>query len=426
VIGGRSRSKSKSLHFATRRERRFPWRLLAAIAVIVVLIAAAGLARAETLTPPLLTVKRLLPASMTLPGAPPKPAWPSTGEAAVEVEGFPGLGSSGPTTPVPIASLAKVMTAYVVLQDHPVNVGQPGFTITLTAGDVADYQQRVASGESVLPVAAGESLDETELLQGLLVASGNNVATILATHDSGSEAAFVAKMNSVARALGMTHTTYTDPSGLQATTVSTASDLLTLAVRAMANPVFAKIVDMPSVDLPVAGTVTNFNRVLGTNGYIGIKTGSDITAGGCLLFANQKKVDGQTITIIGAVLGQDVGEVRTPVLIAAALQASEALVASVAAAVSARTVLPSGSTVAEVNGPRGNSRVETSSALSVLGFGGSSVTLSMAVEPVGRTLRAGQTVASVSIADGGVPPAAAVAATSIPGVSLGWRLRHVF
>jgi D-alanyl-D-alanine carboxypeptidase (penicillin-binding protein 5/6) len=325
---------------------------------------------------------------------------------------------------VPIASLAKVMTAYVVLQDSPVSPGQSGFTLTVSPGDVADYHARSAQGQSVLAVAAGESLNEVQLLQGLLVASGNNVATILATQDSGSVAAFVTKMNATASSLGMTHTSYTDPSGLLNTTVSTASDQLTLAGRVMANPVFAQTVAMRTVSLPVAGTVTNFNQAVGTGGYIGIKTGSDNIAGGCLLFANQKNVDGKVITIIGDVLGQDVGQASTATLIAAALNASNALVASVASAVSVRTLLPAGSPVEEVTGPTGHSVATTSSAISVLGVGGMTVPVSMRLAPVGRTLRAGQTLASVSVA--GVPPAPAIAKTAIPAVTLGWRLRHIF
>jgi D-alanyl-D-alanine carboxypeptidase (penicillin-binding protein 5/6) len=316
------------------------------------------------------------------------------------------------------------MTAYIVLQDAPLSPGQSGFTLTISPGDVADYHARSAQGQSVLPVAAGESLDEVQLLQGLLVASGNNVATILATHDSGSVAGFVAKMNATARSLGMTHTTYTDPSGLQSTTVSTASDQLTLGDRVMSNPVFARTVAMRTVSLPVAGTEVNFNQAVGTGGYIGIKTGSDNIAGGCLLFANQKDVDGKVITIIGDVLGQDVGQVSTATLIAAALKASDTLVTSVSGAVAVRTLLPAGSPVEEVTGPAGRSVVTTSSAISVLGLAGMRVPLSMATKPVGRTLRAGQTVATVSVA--GVPPATAVADRAIPTVTLGWRIRHIF
>jgi serine-type D-Ala-D-Ala carboxypeptidase (penicillin-binding protein 5/6) len=426
VIGGRSRPKSKSLHFATRPRRRFPWRLLVAIVVIIVLAGVAALVRAETLKPPVLTLKRLMPTSVTLPGAPPKPAWPSAGQAAVEVEGLPPVGSSGPNRPVPIASLAKVMTAYVILHDHPIKPGQPGFTVTIGAGDVADYQQRVARGESVLPVAAGEALDEAQLLQGLLVASGNNVATILATRDSSPGTSFVAKMNSVARSLGMAHTTYTDPSGVQSTTVSTASDQLILASRAMAIPVFAGTVALRSVSLPVAGEVANFNRAVGSNGYVGIKTGSDVSSGGCLMFADARKTEGHNITILGVVLGQAMGQISTPALLAAAVNASNSLVASVVAAVAVRTALPEGTAVAEVSGPRGHSMVTTSAGLSVFDFGGAVVPLAMSLQPVGRTLRAGQTVASVAVAGGVSPAVPAMATSSIPGVSLRWRLRHVF
>ena len=89
-------------------------------------------------------------------------------------------------------------------------------------------------------------------------------------------------MNAEARALGMRHTIYTDPSGFDPGTVSTAADQLRVFRQAMRFPVFRQIVSMASVTLPVAGTLANFNPLI-ADGYAG-KTGSDSAAGGCLAF----------------------------------------------------------------------------------------------------------------------------------------------
>lgn len=71
-------------------------------------------------------------------------------------------------------------------------------------------------------------------------------------------------MNAAARSLGMTRTRYTDPSGFNDTTVSTAADQMRIVARAMRLPVFASVVAAPSVWLPVAGTVRNTDRLLGS------------------------------------------------------------------------------------------------------------------------------------------------------------------
>ena len=108
-----------------------------------------------------------------------------------------------------------------------------------------------------MPVAAGEQLTERQALQALLLPSANNIAAVLARWDAGSEDRFVARMNATARSLGMTHTRYTDPSGYDDATVSTAADQVRIVDRAMRLPVFARIVATPSATLPVAGTVHN-------------------------------------------------------------------------------------------------------------------------------------------------------------------------
>lgn len=100
----------------------------------------------------------------------------------------------------------------------------------------------------------------------------------------------------------------------------------------MADPTFAELVAMPSTVLPVVGEVANFNELVGHEGYVGIKTGSDQAAGGCLLFAKRIDVDGRTLTVLGAVLGQRKGD-----FIQAALVSANGLAASVTAAVRGQT-----------------------------------------------------------------------------------------
>ncbi len=217
------------------------------------------------------------------------------------------------------------MTAYLVLRDHPLRPGQDGPTIRLTDADVADTDRRRRQQESVVSIAAGEELTELQALQALLLPSANNIAAVLARWDAGSETRFVSRMNATARALGMNHTRYTDPSGYDDATVSTAADQMRVVAHAMRLPVFTSIVGTPSVTLPVAGTVHNTNTLLGHDGFVGVKTGSDEAAGGCFAFRAIRSVHGKRTTITGVVLGQP-GDDR----ISAGLAAADAMVAHLA------------------------------------------------------------------------------------------------
>src|SRR5438874_1190153 len=260
--------------------------------------------------------------------APPSMAWPARGQAAVRIG--QSQVRAGPNQHVaPIASIAKVMTAYLALRDHPLGPGQDGPRIMLTDADVADTDRRRGEEESVVSVAAGEQLTERQALQALLLPSANNIAEVLARWDAGSAHLFVARMNATARSLGMTHTRYTDPSGYDDATVSTAADQVRIVYRAMRLPAFASIVATPSATLPVAGTVRNTNALLGHDGFVGVKTGSDDAAGGCFAFRTIRWIDGTPrgypTTITGVVLGQP-GRDR----IAAGLVAADAMVDRIA------------------------------------------------------------------------------------------------
>jgi serine-type D-Ala-D-Ala carboxypeptidase (penicillin-binding protein 5/6) len=246
--------------------------------------------------------------------------WPADGQAAVQI-GQSRVHVGPNQRAAPIASLAKVMTAYLVLRDHPLRPGEDGPTITLTEADVADTDRRRGQEESVVSVAAGEELTERQALQALLLPSANNIAAVLARWDAGSVDRFVARMNDTARSLGMSRTRYTDPSGYDDATVSTAADQMRIVDRAMRLPVFASIVGTPSATLPVAGTVHNTDTLLGRNGFVGVKTGSDDAAGGCFAFRAIRWIDGRRTTITGVVLGQP-GRDR----IAAGLAAAEAMI----------------------------------------------------------------------------------------------------
>jgi D-alanyl-D-alanine carboxypeptidase (penicillin-binding protein 5/6) len=291
----------------TPRRVRIRWER---VAILVFAVAAAGAAAGYS-------SQRLVSATAVSPidalrseqrgaagEAVPSTVWPAYGQAAFVRAGETEIHVGPNQHAAPIASVAKVMTAYVVLRDHPLGLGQSGPAITLTDADVEDTERRRGQEESVVPVAAGEQLTEFQALQALLLPSANNIAAVLARWDAGSERGFVARMNAAARSLGMTRTRYTDPSGYDDATVSTAADQVRLVRRAMQLPMFASIVAMPSATLPVAGTVHTTNTLLGYRGFLGVKTGSTDAAGGCFAFRASRRIRGAPTTITGVVLGQ--------------------------------------------------------------------------------------------------------------------------
>jgi D-alanyl-D-alanine carboxypeptidase (penicillin-binding protein 5/6) len=317
-----------------------------------------------------------LPATITVHGRRPHLTWPVSGQAAVTIPGIGSMGTSGPVrTPQPIASLAKVMTGYVILADHPLAAGQRGPTLTVTAAEAAAYQAELAANESLIPVRAGERLTERQALEALLLPSADNIAQILARWDASSRAAFVRKMNAAATRLGMRHTRYTDPSGYAPSTVSTAPDQVKLAEAAMRDAAFAAIVAESAATVPVAGPVHNRNTLLGTDGVVGIKTGSATYSGGCLLFAAVRRIASRKVTLYGTVLGQP-GDLTT--LLPNVMTTSQRLIATAENALTRDTVVTTGQTVAEMIQPgRPARRLTSPRDLTVIGWPGLSFDLAV-------------------------------------------------
>jgi serine-type D-Ala-D-Ala carboxypeptidase (penicillin-binding protein 5/6) len=250
--------------------------------------------------------------------------WPQLGQGAY-VLGDGELAVSPDQQPVPIASLAKVMTAYLVLKHEPLNAADTGPSFVVSSGDVSDTETRRREDQSVVEVRAGEQLTERDALMAILLPSANNIAVLVARQVNGSVGSFVAEMNATAAALRMSHTTYTDPSGFDDHTVSTALDQLRLAQVVADNPTLAAMMATRRYSLPVAGTVTNTDTLIGQDGFVGVKTGSDDAAGGCFMFRSWRQTDSGNEPLTGVVLGQPGDN-----LITAGLYAAKQLVDRVA------------------------------------------------------------------------------------------------
>lgn len=192
-----------------------------------------------------------------------------------------------------MASTTKIMTAVVVLEharlDEVVTVRRSGARV----------------GESGVGLRAGERVSVRDLLEAMLIHSGNDAAAALAEHVSGSAAAFVRLMNEKARQLDLRRTRYTNPHGLDEPGHHTsAEDLAALSRYAMRDAEFRRIVSSVSATMPAPGGGTRrletSNLLLGEyDGLVGVKTGWTDEAGYCLVSAARR--DG--VELYGVVLG---------------------------------------------------------------------------------------------------------------------------
>ena len=357
-----------------------------------------------------------------LPGAAPTLAWPSTGNAAVAVEGLGLLGQVRGTQSVPVAGLAQILTAYVILSDHPLATGDAeGPSIPVDATTLTSYQAGLANQESEVPVSSGESLTELQALEGLMIDSGGDMATLLADWDAQSVTAFVAKMNTVAAKLGLSSTHITDPSGVDPGTTSTAEDLIRLGEAAMSIPVLRQMVSLGQATVPMTSVVYNLNFDLGQDGIIGVKTGSDSSAQGCYLFAAQQSVGGKQMTVVGAVLGQPGGSLGPNTT---AVDAGDALVKSAFAALHSVTAFAPGQNAGKVTAPWGSSAPLTvGEPVTVVGWPGLAVTVTAHTAMIKGALASGATVGTIRTGVGtDATPVTLRTAAPLSGPGLWWRL----
>ena len=218
-------------------------------------------------------------------------AFPKVADAYVVQLGERDLWAGQPDRRLPPASLTKVMTALIVLEDY-----RPAQVITVTRAAAQAAGSRIG-------LATGDRLTFEALLSATLLASANDACAALAQYNAGSIAAFVAKMNARARSLGLLNTHFANPCGLDAPGhYSSANDLARIARAAMAHERFAALVATPAAQIStVEGSrhfhFTNKNALVGTYApAIGVKTGYTRRAGRCLIALARK--DGAQVLLV--------------------------------------------------------------------------------------------------------------------------------
>lgn len=196
----------------------------------------------------------------------------------------------------PYASTTKLMTIYLIQKTLPLNQ-----VVTISP-------QAAGTPGSDIKMAVGNHFTVRQLLYALMLRSANDAAVALAQTDAGHVTPFVADMNRTAQSLGMVHTHYGDPDGLNPRSAGTAWDLAIIARLDMENPLFRQIASTKRTALPQNPVVTNLDGLLYMDPtVIGIKSGWTTAAGFNLVFAATRPVNGHPVTLLGVVMHGQAG-----------------------------------------------------------------------------------------------------------------------
>ncbi len=345
------------------------------LAVVLALLVSGGVYTANALGAPIPSAAPQVTDPAPVAAAPQPLALPGFGTYAVGAVGFDGLLAAGSEQqPMPMASIAKVITALVVLDAHPVAAGEGGPDITYTEDDVDIYWDQVAQNSSVAPVVAGSTLSLRESLEAMLLPSGGNYSISIANWAFGSVDGYLTAARTWLDAHGLVNTRLVDTSGLSLDDVSTAAEIVELGKLALADPTVAEIVALPSVEVPEIGKLKNSNKLLGTHGVDGIKTGTTDDAAN-LLFSADYPVGSTTVTVVGVLLGGETHAVLN--------EAIAALLDSVAPGFHEVSPLQANEVLAEYDTPWGDTaRARTTDGATVVVWNDTPVDVEVRADPL--------------------------------------------
>lgn len=365
--------ESKAAKARVYRRRRIV--VFSALAVVVALVTTGGVYTANTLGAAVPAAAPQITDPEPVAAAAQPIALPGFGSYAVGAVGFDGLMAAGnESTPMAMASITKVITALTVLAEHPIAAGESGPDIEYTDADVDIYWDMVAQNGSVAPVEAGATLSLKESLEALLIPSGNNYGISISNWAFGSEQALVEKANAWLAANGLVNTHVVDSSGISDDNVGTATDMVLLGEIALRDPTIAAIVASKSVEIPEIGTLENSNKLLGTHGVDGMKTGTTDDAAN-LLFTADYAVGSSTVTVVGVLLGGESHSVLD--------EAIAALLDSVAPGFHEVAPLEANQVFAEYTTPWGESaRARATEGATLVVWSDTPVDVEVQVEPV--------------------------------------------
>lgn len=213
------------------------------------------------------------------------PVLPETGASSVILAGDTvPFALGGTSDPLPLASIAKLVTALVVLDEKPLAAGATGETHLIGVDDYQDYIDYSGSGARTVVVFPNEKWTQLEMLQALILGSSNNHADTLARWAYGSVDEYLIAATKWLDKNGLTGISVTDTTGLSAESRGTASDVAKLATLVQSEPAISAILENPPSALVNNRGVSNTTAYLAEEGVTGISRSYTDEAGVCLLF----------------------------------------------------------------------------------------------------------------------------------------------
>jgi D-alanyl-D-alanine carboxypeptidase (penicillin-binding protein 5/6) len=203
----------------------------------------------------------------------------------------------------PTASTTKMILSLMIMEKKPFKLGEKGETIEITEEMYDKYGWYLTHDGSNSQVKIGEKISEYDALVSTMLVSSNNMADSLAIWAFGSIDEYQKYTNKTLKDWGFENTTIgtKDASGYDEGTTSTASDLARIGYRVMLNPVLAEIVGLETAEVPVAGELTNTNKLLGKAGIVGVKTGYiGDPSGYCIVSAYKAGNHIYTVSLLGS------------------------------------------------------------------------------------------------------------------------------
>lgn len=350
------------------------------------------------------------------------PALPAAGASAIvavspAASGDP-IATAGSATSLPMASAAKLITALVTLDAHPLAPGEPGDSFAATDADFQGYLDYAAAGARTVSVYPGEVWTEREILQAVLLASSNNHADTLARWAFGSLEKYHAAASDWLTAHGLDDTVVVDATGLDEASAGTAADLARLAGLAAADPTIAEILQNPESTLADRSGIDNTTATVLVDGVHTLSRSYTDAAGVCLLFTATVGSDDTEFTLSGAFLGEPDYDTLTADL--------TALMTSARTGIALQPVVSAGDVYARFDTPWG----ETASGVvgttkTRLGWQQSASGEAVATVDRVTTARAGQRVGTVELAQSAGSPdvsAPLVLDGTLRDPGPGWRL----
>jgi len=288
-----------------RARRRWLGRAVAALLATAVLVGGGTALTVTALQPAPPLAGAAVGTDLGVAAAPAEIDWPGSSAAgAFRVVGVDGAeGSFGAAGPMPIASIAKLVAALVVLERHPLGTDEQGPTITIGQGDVDDLRAVTREGASVLPVAVGQQLTQRQLLEASMLRSAANASTTLTTWAFGTTREYLGEARRWLEAHDLDGIRIVDATGLSVDNSAVAVDVARLMALVDGAPTLRAISGQRAAWLPGLGPVTSTNGALGAAGIDSGKTGSLNRSGRTVVVGASVEVGDRTFRIHAALLG---------------------------------------------------------------------------------------------------------------------------